>query len=101
MLMRRFIFRADVINVILAQHSSKITEMEFKVVPFTAQITRNDTSTTVAEQMQSIIDANGRNGWDYLRMDSVQTSIAATNGCFGLGAQPGFTTTYNVLVFKK
>ena len=75
--------------------------MEFRVVPFTAHISRNDTSTTVANQMQTIIDGNVSQGWEYVRMDSVQTSVAATTGCFGLGAQPGFTTTYNVLVFRK
>jgi len=75
--------------------------MEFKVVPFTAQITRNDTTTTVAKQMQTIIDSNVSEGWEYLRMDSVQTSIAADSGCFGIGAKPGFVTTFNVLVFRK
>jgi hypothetical protein len=75
--------------------------MEFKVVPFTAQITRNDTSTTVAQQMQTMIDSNLSQGWEYIRMDSVQTSIAADKGCFGSGAAPGYVTTFNVLVFKK
>jgi hypothetical protein len=75
--------------------------MEFKVVPFTAQITRSDTSSTVAKQMQIIIDDYVNQGWEYLRMDSVQTAIAADQGCFGLGAQPAFVTTYNVLVFRK
>lgn len=75
--------------------------MQFKVVPFTAQITRSDTATTVATQMQSMIDANVSAGWEYLRMDSVQTSVAATTGYFGIGAQPGYTTSFNVLVFRK
>lgn len=75
--------------------------MEFKIVPFTAQITKNDSSTSVATQMQSIIDSNVSQGWEYIRMDSVQTNVAGTSGCFGLGAQPGFSTTFNVLVFRK
>lgn len=75
--------------------------MEFKIVPFTAQISKDDTSSTVATQMQSIIDSNVSQGWEYLRMDSVQTNVAGTSGCFGFGAQPGFTTTFNVLVFRK
>lgn len=77
------------------------TTMQFKVIPFTASITRDDTSTTVANQMQNIIDANNSDGWNYLRMDTVQTSVAGTGGCFGVGAQPAFSTTYNVLVFQK
>lgn len=75
--------------------------MEYKVVPFIAQITRNDTSSTVAKQMQITIDDFANQGWEYLRMDSVETAIAADQGCFGIGAKPSFVTTYTVLVFRK
>jgi hypothetical protein len=75
--------------------------MQFKIVPFTAHISKDDTSATVATQMQSIIDSTVSQGWEYLRMDSVQTNVAGSSGCFGIGAQPGFTTTFNVLVFRK
>ncbi len=75
--------------------------MKYKVVPFIAQISREDTSATVANQMQAIIDSNINNNWEYMRMDAVETSVAGTSGCFGFGAQPGFSTTYTVLVFKK
>ena len=75
--------------------------MVFKIVPFTASISQKDTTSTVASQMQSIVDSHVSEGWEYLRMDSVQTNVAGTNGCFGLGAQPGYSTTFNVLVFKK
>ena len=75
--------------------------MEFKVMPFTAQLQQNDSSSTVAKQMQVAIDAQVGEGWEYLRMDCVETSVAGSSGCFGIGATPGFITTYNVLVFKK
>lgn len=75
--------------------------MEFKIVPFTARISPGDTSAAVASQMQSIINSNLSEGWEYMRMDSVQTNVAGSSGCFGLGAQPGFSTVFNVLVFKK
>jgi hypothetical protein len=75
--------------------------MEFKVVPFMAQITRSDTSARVARQMQAIIDDSTTQGWEYMRTDSVQTTINADRGCFGIGARPAFITTYTVLVFKK
>ena len=75
--------------------------MEFKVVPFTANITRNDTSATVAKQVQTIIDAHTEMGWEYVRMESVETTVAPTKGCFGIGAQPGFTTSFQILIFKK
>jgi len=73
----------------------------YKVVPFSAQISRQDTTATVAAQMQTIIDSHTAEGWEYKHTDTVQTSVAGTNGCFGLGAEPAFNTTYNVLVFSK
>lgn len=75
--------------------------MECKIVPFTAQIKRDDTSATVAGQMQSIINTHIQSGWDYSHMDSVQTYVDGDAGCFGIGAKPGYVTTFNVLVFKK
>ena len=75
--------------------------MEFIAVPFTANITRKDTSATVAKQVQSIIDHYVANGWEYMRMESVETSVAPTKGCFGIGAQPSFTTSFQVLIFRK
>lgn len=75
--------------------------MQYKIVPFTAQISKSDSTAAVASQMQSTIDTFIAEGWEYLRMDSVQTNVAASNGCFGIGSQPGFTTSFNVLVFKR
>ncbi len=75
--------------------------MQYKVVPFTAQISRTDSATTVADQIQPIINSMVSNGWEYMHMEAVQTWVAGTNGCFGFGAQPGYTTVFNVLVFKK
>ncbi|HVW96606.1 MAG TPA: hypothetical protein VHA56_11615 [Mucilaginibacter sp.] len=75
--------------------------MTFKVVPFKAKISRGDTSATVAAQMQAIIDSHSDQGWNYMRMDSVETFVAPTKGCFGFGSIPGTTTAYNVLVFSR
>ncbi len=75
--------------------------MKFKAVPFTAKIKRNHTSSTVAVQVQAIIDQYTVEGWEYLRMESVVTSVAGTDGCFGIGAEPRFTTSYQILIFRK
>lgn len=75
--------------------------MQYKVVPFTAKITRNDNSITVAKQVQSMIDAHTDDNWEYQCMESVETSVAPTSGCFGLGGQPGFTTSLQMLIFRK
>ena len=75
--------------------------MTYKILPFAAQINREDTSAVVAHQMQTIIDTTVAEGWEYQRMDTVETTVAGTNGCFGMGAQPAIITSYSVLVFKR
>ncbi|HEX2684346.1 MAG TPA: hypothetical protein VHL77_10455 [Ferruginibacter sp.] len=74
---------------------------EYKIVPFMAQIARGTSIALVAEQMQKMVDAQVSAGWEYMHIDSVQTSVVGTDGCFGIGATPGFMTSYNVLVFRK
>lgn len=73
----------------------------FKAIPFTASITRNDNASKVAEQIQALIDQHSIEGWEYVRLESVETHIAPENGCFGIGAQPGFTTSFKVIIFEK
>jgi len=75
--------------------------MEYKVKPFRGGITRNDSSATVAEQLQQIIDKGASEGWEYVSMESVETNVAPTSGCFGFGGQPGFIMSFQVLVFKR
>jgi hypothetical protein len=75
--------------------------MEFIVVPFVAKITQKDTTVHVAEQLQKVINEYSSKGWEYMRMENVETQVAGTSGCFGFGSKPGFTTSCTVLVFKK
>ena len=75
--------------------------MQYKVVPFTANVSRKESSATVAAQVQSMIDSQLMEGWEYQRMESVETSVAPTGGCFGIGAQPGFSTSIQILIFKR
>lgn len=69
-------------------------------MPFPVVISREDNSDKVAKQMQSLIDQNTNGGWEFISMDNVQTYVAGSNGCFGMGAQPGYMTVHNVLVFR-
>ena len=75
--------------------------MQYKVVPFTANASRNDNTGTVAAQVQSIIDQYISNGWEYQRLETVETFVKPSNGCFGLGAQPGYTLGVQMLIFKR
>lgn len=75
--------------------------MEYKVVPFVAQITQKDSTEHVAQQLQQLINQFASDGWEYVGLENVETQIAGNSGCFGLGAQPPVTTTFKMLVFKK
>jgi hypothetical protein len=75
--------------------------MDYKVVPFVAKITQQDTTATVAGQLQNLINEFSLQGWEYVRLENVETQVAADNGCFGLGAKPGFNTIFKMVVFKK
>lgn len=75
--------------------------MNFKVVPFSASTTRHGSSSDIASQLQNTIDSESSEGWEYYRMESVETYILPSGGCFGFGGKPGFNSSFHVLVFKK
>ncbi|MDC8002734.1 hypothetical protein POV27_01600 [Aureisphaera galaxeae] len=76
--------------------------MEYKVVPFVASIDRaKNTQKQVAEQLEDLIQNQTNLGWEYVRLESVTSFVNPINGCFGIGAQPGFTTHRQMAVFRK
>lgn len=76
--------------------------MEYKVVPFVASIdAKKGTSDHVAQQLEVLIKNYTAQGWKYIRLESVTTFVQPENGCFGLGAKPGYTTTRQMVVFEK
>lgn len=76
--------------------------MEYKVVPFVASIdAKIGTSDQVAQQLESLILNFTKIGWKYERLESVMTFVQPDNGCFGLGAKPGYTTTRQMVVFSR
>ncbi|MBF04432.1 MAG: hypothetical protein CMP76_14190 [Flavobacterium sp.] len=76
--------------------------MEYKVIPFVASIDANKgTSDHVAHQLEETIRIYTNQGWKYERLESVTTFVQPDNGCFGIGAKPGYTTTRQMVVFSK
>tara|TARA_R110000744_G_scaffold351380_1_gene457207 strand:+ start:64 stop:294 length:231 start_codon:yes stop_codon:yes gene_type:complete len=76
--------------------------MEYKVIPFVASIDhKKGTSDHVAQQLEKLINQYASEGWNYVRLEGVTTFVGPDNGCFGLGAKPGFTTTRQMVVFSK
>lgn len=76
--------------------------MEYKVIPFVASIDqKKGTSNDVAKQLERLVNKNAEEGWGYIRLEGVTTFVGPDNGCFGFGAKPGYTTTRQMLVFKR
>jgi hypothetical protein len=76
--------------------------MEYKVVPFIATINQQkETSNVVAAQLEKLIIQATDQGWEYVRLESVSTYVQGDSGCFGLGAKPGYVSSYQMVVFSK
>lgn len=75
--------------------------MEYLALPFVASRTRDGDASAVAEQLRQLINAKAAEGWSYMRLESVSTYVAGSNGCFGIGAQPGHMTNTQIAVFKR
>jgi hypothetical protein len=74
---------------------------QFSVVPFVASVGNRSNSEDVARQLESLINAKATEGWEYIRLESVETNVAGSNGCFGLGATPATSTIVSVVVFAR
>ena len=75
--------------------------MMHKVVPFTASIGNTDDASAAAKQLESLILATASEGWEYVRLESVDTIVAGQNGCFGFGATPPTSRSISMAVFRK
>lgn len=74
---------------------------EYKVLPFVASIGTQEGSQQAAAQLEGLIQSHAQAGWEYVRLESVETFVAGTQGCFGLGATPAMVRSYSMVVFRK
>jgi len=68
--------------------------MEYKVVPFRADIMAGEGATKAANQLAALINQNAQESWQYLRLETLVTLVTTpategSKGCFGFGATPG------------
>jgi hypothetical protein len=73
----------------------------YRVVPFVASIGTNEGSQQAAAQLEALIKGFTDSGWEYVRLESVDTYIAGTAGCLGLGATPPRMASYSIAVFRQ
>lgn len=75
--------------------------MEYKVVPFNANLSQDDAAHVAVNQLQSLIDVELSDGYEFVSLGNIETSVAPTSGCLGIGAKPGYNTSVAVAVFKR
>ena len=75
--------------------------MEYKVIPFNANLGQKDGAEKAAEQLQSLIDTLLSEGYEFVSMGNIDSLVAPESGCLGFGAKPGYTASVAVAVFKK
>lgn len=75
--------------------------MEYKVVPFNANLKHDGSAEEAATQLQTLIDNQKLNGYEFYRMDNISTNVAGTNGCLGIGAKPGYEASVAIVIFRK
>jgi hypothetical protein len=75
--------------------------MEYKVVPFSASISTHEKDTKAAAQLEELANEAARSGWEFIRLERVETHVAGDSGCFGIGATPGSTISISMAVFRR
>jgi hypothetical protein len=74
----------------------------YKVVPFVGVINqKNRQITDVSKQLETLINEQINLGWTYVRLESVSSFVTPDDGCFGIGAKPGYNTVTQVVVFER
>jgi len=75
--------------------------MQYRVIPFTASIGNTEGAGAAAGQLQHMIASLAAEGWEYVRLEQVETFIAGSSGCFGIGATPAYTRSLSMAVFRQ
>jgi len=75
--------------------------MEYKVVPIIPTLKQDQTINHIALDFESVIQKYAAEGWQYQRVESLQIWVDGSDGCFGLGATPGYHVVKQMIVFKK
>ncbi|MBS1744077.1 MAG: hypothetical protein JST81_13680 [Bacteroidetes bacterium] len=71
----------------------------YKVVPYVANITTKDTTSTVAEKLEILINDFAKQGWNFESIEKFETSVNDP-GCFGINAKTS-TTFFQLVIFSK
>lgn len=71
----------------------------YKVVPFVAKVTNRQTTQTVADQLEAIINSEAEEGWIFESLERIETDVTPI-GCFGI-RDKAKTNFIQLVVFSK
>ncbi|MBO9592408.1 MAG: hypothetical protein J7599_05810 [Niabella sp.] len=71
----------------------------YKVVPYVANITVKETTGSVAQKLEVLINDFASQGWTFESVEKFET-IVDDPGCFGINAKTS-TTFFQLVVFSK
>ena len=74
--------------------------MAYKARAFEPNVT-GGSSDQVASSLESLIDFEAVDGWEFLAVENHSTVVPGNAGCFGFGASSPYPKTFSVAVFKK
>ena len=75
--------------------------MEYRVVPFSADVSSFEGGEDAAENLQSLIKSMADDGWEFVDFEQVQSHKAGSSGCFGLFATDPERFTITMVIFRK
>jgi hypothetical protein len=93
-------FSADAYESQVTLHDSDPNMAKYRVVPFIASVGSNEGAAQAAAQLEALIKKWSDMGWEYVRLERVETYVAGDAGCFGIGATPAQLLSYSMAVFK-
>jgi hypothetical protein len=89
-------------NHFVSEHACSGGDMaKYRVIPFVASVGTNEGSSQAAAQLEALIKSWADQGWEYVRLESVETYVAGNAGCLGLGATPAQLVSYAMAVFRQ
>lgn len=77
--------------------------MEYRVVPFSADVSSHQGGSDAASNLQSLINSETSGDWEFVDFEQVQSYKAGSSGCFGtdIGATEPETFTVTMVIFRR
>jgi len=79
--------------------------LEYKVLPFAADISEDQEIEATAGQLQTLINQQAAEGWEFVGLENTEIVITVPGqaGCFAMGGptQTNRVTRFDMAVFRK